>query len=173
MRRRGFRHSRDALENARLALERCRAARSFDEFDENWRMWLRDVQRVWNKLEAVASEPRFQSLRNRHQHLERTDPLLKYIKIARDSDEHSVRDVSHEMFDLELTPTDIFGHENVFFSKTRYATPVLWPVQNRGAKADPPTSHLGTPIGSADAFRVAELAMQYFEDLIARAEATL
>lgn len=183
---RARRHVNETLEEARTCHEGLRQASRFNDFDRRWRAWLSLAQRIWNKLEgAYHAHPKFVAIRDRHRNLEKTDPLLKYIKFARDTDEHSVREVTEVSHALLINPIPGSGGVSLSWTKRgdvrtldvrspveiRQETRVeLLPVENRRVKVEPPREHLGTPVVPLTALRVAELAMVYFEDLVASTE---
>lgn len=189
MRHRAFRHVREALDEGRACASNLHRAGTFDDFNRHWRAWLRAVQRVWNKLEAVCHEhPKFNAIKSQHVYLERADPLLRYIKMARDADEHSVEELVRTQLGIrkiavqrmpsqpgvyiEKVHTEL-GNLRVYSGTGRVGLSLavgLVPVTNRGVRADPPDQHCGTPISPPTLQRVVELTMAYFDDLLARAE---
>ena len=186
MKTRLLRHAKEAMAEARTCQANMSSARSFDDFGKHWRVWLRSVQRIWNKLEgACHSHPRFQTIKRDHTHLERQDPLLKYIKVARDVDEHSVREISTasvsqmirgavpgtlHVESLRIVDGRITEYKGSPIIVHQVGVFALLSVENRGMRVDPPVQHKGIPITPPTPQQVASLAMIYFEELLARTE---
>jgi hypothetical protein len=184
MRSRAFRHARHALEDAKASLAATRRADSFEDYDRHWRAFVRNLLRIWHKLEGAAAGHRsLQAIKSRHEHAEKKDPLLHYLSVSRNSEEHSVREVAR-FEGIGITPGPggfTLGSIHVRDGKAHLSgvsgqvlTTVecsLLPVRNRTDVADPPTEHLGKPLADCSVFGVANAGLDYFEALIAEVEA--
>ena len=174
------------MEDARTCGNQLAQAKTIADFDKHWRAWLRAIQRIWHKLEdAGRSHAQFQAIKSAHRALERTDELIRYIKQARDVDEHSVRDVAGATSRTTIRPVnqsagiyvqrmEIRNGQLVTYQGTpihveQLLTMVLLPVVNRGVVYAPPQKHLGEIIENSP-LRVIELAMAYYGSLVDRAD---
>jgi len=190
--------ARNCLERAKEGVSSMKRADSLEKMEAAWTDFLVMANRVYVKLEQGAkngntSEPWFE----RKKHARRSDPLLSYIKNARDTDEHGLMQIT------ERTPGQISGRvtEGTIWSGHVKSTPEsaeillhsddpsasatfqitspnvkLVDVVNRGVRYGAPTTHLGQPIPDPlpnsypHPVPVAELAIAHLEALIAEAE---
>lgn len=166
-----------------------KAASSFEEAESAWSDFLLAASGVYSKLEQGAkgyskSEPWF----GVEKRLRKTDPLLRYIHFARNSDEHGIELVTSRSTDNPNLP---FNHRAPFKMQRLDQTtmqPVgeafdvvmagptikLVRVQDKrfGDFCDPPRTHLGNnvPFGTDFPHDVAETAIGYLRLMIERAE---
>lgn len=81
-----------AAEKALAAME---AAKDFSSFEEEWRSLLNNLEKVWIKTERACQhiQNKFQPWQGKYSQLRKKDMLLRYLKQARDADNHSVQEV--------------------------------------------------------------------------------
>ena len=91
-----LRHPRLELLSAAKALEAMRRAKSLDEFEVEWRAFLNCIEKVWQKAERCCQHVRgrFEPWQGSYHRLRKKDMLLRYLKQARDADNHSIQDVT-------------------------------------------------------------------------------
>lgn len=165
-----------------------RKARSFAEFEEHWREFLRRIDRIWNKAEAHYSRsPKWHGWSGKFKDKRSRDELLSYLMQARNTEEHSVADI------VALQPGSIeigAGPGGAFYKRVEVrdgqltieasgdpkvtinpARPKLIPVRNRGREYPVPSRHVGpdgvsVTLNSEDVPATAELALRYYEKFV-------
>lgn len=142
----------------------------FSEFDGAWRGFLQKIERVWNKTQAAVCEyPCWPPLESEIVRLRNTDPLLRYLRQARNADEHSIQNVAGE-WNANLRVSQI-DESSVKLDWEPWDRPLL-PVSNRGVVFDPPREHLGKNItgklknGVAEPILIADLALHFYYGLL-------
>lgn len=73
-----------------------KAAENFEVFEEEWRHFLNCIEKVWDKVERSCQHVKnsFQPWQGKYANLRRKDMLLRYLKQARDADNHSIQEVA-------------------------------------------------------------------------------
>lgn len=144
----------------------------FATFEAAWREFLQKIERVWNKTQAAVCEhPRWPRLESEVVRLRNTDPLLRYLRHARNADEHSIQAMASD-WDANLRASQV-GEKTVRLDWEPWDRPLL-PVSNRGVVFDPPKEHLGESItekfkkGAAEPIVIADLALHFYRDLLNR-----
>lgn len=164
--------ARPELQDAKRALDAMLRSGDLDELDRNWVDFLRHLERVWNKAYAQlnSSSRKFQGWteRGRMQKLRRQDPLVKYLRQARNADEHGIEELAMKTAAGAMTvssrrPATIL---------VQPATYVLVPVTSRGVVYPVPTSHLDKPLASTDPVLLATLGIAFYERFLDFAEST-
>lgn len=145
----------------------------FASFESAWREFLQKVERVWNKTQAaMAGKQGWAKLESEIAHQRNTDPLLLYLRHARNADEHGIQPIATE-WDAKLRATSM-GGGTVKVEWDPWDRPLL-PVRNRGVTYEPPTEHLGHSLaerkkaGVAEPVMVADLALHFYRNLLNRA----
>lgn len=144
----------------------------FSTFESQWREFLQKLERVWNKTQAAVCDlpgwPRLESEINR---LRSDDPLLSYLRHARNADEHSTQQVATD-WDAKLRTSQV-GATTIKVEWEPWDRPLL-PVKNRGVVYAPPRVHLGVDFserlrkGTAEPIVVADLALHFYKNLLDR-----
>jgi hypothetical protein len=164
-------------------------AKSFDEFEEHWREFLRRLERIWNKSEAhYRRSPKWNGWKGKFEALRREDELLLYLYQARGAEEHSVAElVQHEPGSLAIKagPSGSVHIRRMQMAGNRIELEVLGeppvieltpsrvkllPVTNRGRTYSPPTKHLGVDIDPTRVIEAAELAIAFYDELLKKAD---
>lgn len=184
------RHSRIELARAAAALQAMEGSEDLEAFERHWQEFLHRLERVWIKCTAqFKSSSRWQGWSGQIVGLRRNDPLLSYLKNARDADQHTLSAITaRRPSELTLTAGGPQGRalikrltidrdgqlamegdgvRNVVFrpEQTR-----LMPVVNRGRTYPVPWSHLGRPINSEDVLAVADAAWAFYANVLDQAE---
>jgi hypothetical protein len=178
------------LASAYRAVERMKQAGNRDEFEAEWRDFLNCLEKVWVKTERSLQYVRdkFQPWQGKYTNLRRKDMLLRYLKQARDADNHSIQDV------MDVTPATLAIHPGpTGVSHIRRITvdglgnidvdadgdprleitpPKVRAVKvlNSGNWYNPPTSHLGLPVHDDHPLTIAELGLRFYADFLNEAE---
>lgn len=194
--------ARGHYEQCLTALEHMRSATSFRQFEIQWSRFLEEGHRVFSKLEKGAkgggpSEGWF----GRKKHERRTDPLLRYIHHARNSDEHGIADIVNREaaavgYDFEAEPNspvtfaiEARVNENgqievrnpslegpkIIRKQLTVENPKVVLIQVHDDRFndtfDPPASHMGKALPDAAPITVAAQAATYFATMLDEAEA--
>lgn len=188
-----------ALAQTRLARARraCEAAHkqlpykdspAGDSFREQWDSFLVAASAIFSKLEQGAKGHGKSDVWFGLKKEERAnDELLRYIKQARNIEEHSVME-SVEQHGLRLVPDNPYtkvvsdGSDGKpvqvsyevgkpFSMRVLHPGPYLLPVINRGVTFNPPSKHLGEPMPDQRPITVMKLALAYLEKMIDEAKA--
>ena len=182
---------RTQLTKARASLGSMKHSQSFEGFEEHWKNLLHQVERAWTKaLSKYGSDQGWRALRDKYDALRRTDPLLAYVKNARDADEHTIDDIlSHEPGGIGINPAEgnslyierMEIDRGVISIKSPQRLRVdfipdktkLLPVTKRDGTYAVPTSHLGGAVDPTNVVDVAEKAIAFYEKVLDEAESTL
>lgn len=198
---------RDAVDSAEACLARAKEhlhamaqATSLEVFKKFWPDFLTMANRVYVKLEQGAKDNGPSSgWYGRKKNERRTDPLLQYVKQARDADEHGLAKVTGRSpgqvgirFTEDravwsgtirtgpdgVTITPASENRDTPMEITAYPSDVtLVPVVNYATQYDVPTVHLGNPVplhpvsGTPHPITVGELMIKHLETVIHEASA--
>lgn len=179
------------LKKAISKLEKMRKAESMDEFEEHWTDFLNSLEKVWIKAERECQpfKNKFQPFQGKFKNLRRRDPLLKYLKNARDADVHSIQEIikkeesrlksvtpvyrkstyikrmeirAGKITDYEGDPIIVESTPNVIKTKS---------FTNHGIVYVVPTIHRGAKIANPyDASVLAELGIHFYSDFLDQIE---
>lgn len=177
------------LEAAKLALSSMRSAKSMDEFEREWRQYLNAIEKLWQKTERCCQSVRsqFQPWQGTFHRLRKKDMLLRYLKQARDADNHSIQDVTvMEAGGTALRFMNPSGGyiKHMVINNGQIVTyegdpaviehhpprPVAVPVKNNGEWYNPPTSHLDKPVASRHPVHLAELGIDFYSKYLVEVE---
>lgn len=180
---------RAELRAAANAIASMKTAKSFDEFESSWRTFLNCLEKAWIKTERCCQPMRakFQPWQGQYHRLRKKDMLLRYLKQARDADNHSIQDVAkvepgHRAIrfanpkggyikHMEIRGGDIVAYEgDPIVVETKLPQVLAVPVKNNGEWFNPPTSHLGQPVLTLHPAALAELALAFYQKYIAEVE---
>jgi len=141
------------------------------DYERAWRDFLRHIERFWTKTRvAVKHLTGWGKIESEISFLRKTDPVLLYLRHARNADEHSIQQLATD-WDAKLK-VDRTGAD-IHISWQPWDRPLL-PVRNRGVTYNPPRSHLGNSIehllgnGKAEPRVIAELALAFYVDVFNR-----
>jgi hypothetical protein len=192
--------ARECLDRAKAELVAMQKADSFKKMEEGWSNFLTMANRVYVKLEqgAKVSGPS-KGWFGLKRHERKVDPLLKYIKNARDVDEHGLQRITDRQdggvgvkFPTATNDAPVrvksgsIGGGQISFELEDPNTPVvieivpsavkLVEVINHGDRYQPPEEHMGQPISRIHPVAhphpvaVASLTVSHLEALIDEAE---
>jgi hypothetical protein len=159
-------------------------------YEEAWKLFLFRLERVWNKLRNhLSNSPKYKNwaIIDHAKQLRGNDPLLTYLINARDADEHTINEI------IERRPGGIginaaIGNElniehmsvtngNIFIKSKQPIKIDFFPekiklksITKRSGTYHIPKTHLGNPIKSIEPIDVAEAGLNFYEDLIEKAE---
>jgi hypothetical protein len=182
------------LGTAERSLAAFRSATEIEVAEEAWTNFLISVSAIYSKLEQGAkdsnkSSPWF----GEKKHERKVDPLLRYLHLARNSNEHGIERVVsttpnnrwqgrelkfNERIPVKISPGDpVTGPTGPFVGAVA-AGSTLTPIRvydtKHGGYCDPPETHFGVAIqlrGFVDG--LAEVAIPYFRKVLTEAEALI
>jgi len=189
-----FEQATDRLERAEQSIANLKSATSYKEAERAWNEFLASAYAMYNKLEQGAkSSKKSEQWFARKKGQRRSDPLLRYLRYARNSDEHGVEyvtqrvDGGNDFFNKamafgEVIDTTFTAHETEngppigepFAGRLHGPTIKLIRAHDRRYNdyCDPPTEHLGQPIKTYDhPMDVAPAALSYLKAMIDEAKA--
>ncbi|MGB5475266.1 MAG: hypothetical protein WBQ78_17555 [Gammaproteobacteria bacterium] len=185
------------LERAGEAIACMRSAASLDEFEEHWKDFLHRIERVLNKTKAhYGRSPKFGNWAAPVEEFRRKDPLLAYLCNARGAEEHTVNEITERkpggvgigLADgVGLQPDgsvlierlEIRSNERGIHVRSKQplkfefepARARMSRVVNRGRTYEVPTAHNGSSINPEDLPATAEAALNYYAEVVKKAEA--
>lgn len=177
------------LKAAETAIERMTKAKDFNDYETEWKNFLTALERVWKKTELACKEYRgFQPYQGKYKRLRRQDELLRYLKNARDAEEHTILPTmikQNEMVQFGLAAGASYGYieklriedgqviENISHGIEVRSIPegmALTQFENRGTTYNIPNIHLGNMIDSDSPEKVALLGLRFYRDFVRRVE---
>ena len=165
-----------------------RNSTSLDEFEENWKIFLRHIERVWNKAaNHYGKSPKWSGWKGKYEQLRKKDPLLSYLVNARGTEEHTVNEiVSGEPGGIGINPAEgnslyiehmTLNKGNIYIKSPQKIRVdfipgkiKLRPLLNRGRKYPVRESHLGNKIDPNNVIEVAEQGASYYKNFLNNAE---
>lgn len=176
------------LQIAERATSEMSAATQFTEFWRLWQDYLFRIERAWEAAHrAVKGRPGFQQWFEPYRQHRARDPLLVFLKQARNAETHSIAPTVDQRFKLQVQ--DRYGYpflapristeleEGVltinietaaqdalldFVATPLPSAPALVRILNRGKWYEPPTTHLGEPLKSTHPVDVAKLGLAFY-----------
>lgn len=86
-----FRHSLNNFDIAEKEIERMASTTSFSEFEEAWQNCLGRIERAWGSAEKkIRSQKGYQQFIKPYNRLRKKDPLLVFLKQARNAETHAI-----------------------------------------------------------------------------------
>lgn len=177
------------LVKARQAIDRMKSAESLDDFEEDWKEFLRRLERCFNKIQAhYKKSPKWGGWFGRFSKTISSDQLLVYLRNARGADEHSVEEIVERSsprvaFNPAVGDTIFIknmvirggviqsmeaplGVAITFYpEKTR-----LLPITNRSIVYPVPELHQGKPVNPFNVVDIAECGYKFYEGVLSDAE---
>lgn len=180
---------RSELNSAARAIDSMMKAESFEAFESEWREFLSCLEKAWTKTERACQpyRDRFQPWQGKFQALRKKDMLLRYLKQARDADNHSIQEITilnpgstsmrlanpqgGYVKSLKIENGKIVQYEgdDAIFTITA-PLPEAQPVKNNGEWSNPPTLHLGKPVSDKHPITLATLGLAFYLDFVEAVE---
>jgi hypothetical protein len=181
-----LRPAKRELSDAERAIRGMQSARTMDDLRQAWQDFLHRIERVWIKAERGCQPVRneFQPWQGSYALARRNDPLLAYLRHARNADEHTIQAIAGVALDIDgaIPPggtvaieVDRAAGRVRFGGQVRDCTAgppryVLFPFKDSGVEYEPPPMHMGVPVSGDDPFTVAELGLKFYREFVAEAE---
>lgn len=171
-------------------LEEMAETKLVSEYEAAWQDFLWRLERVWERAKKqYEGESWFPKLYGPYGTLRRKDPLLRYLKQARNSETHNftgsinsplsirlkekfgrpfqLKDLSTSFengtLTLSVNTHDLFFEPDIAFSRNE---PQLNRIKCRGKWYNPPTSHLGNRINTNDPIVIGKLGLESLKSFI-------
>ena len=185
-----LKHSKVELRAAARAIQDMDNATDLEIFEHHWKVFLSCIEKLWEKMEkACESSSKFPPWQGKHRRTRKKDPLLRYLKQARNADNHSIQDLNYinsgSFTVIHKDPrTGISGTKHItqdeslkynqdeLFINIFSPHPEVLPVTNKGVRYDPPKIHLGERIDDLHPSTLAVLGLKFYSELINEAEET-
>ncbi|MRX27284.1 hypothetical protein [Kangiella sp. HZ709] len=182
------------LDIAASQIKNMRQTTSFDEFRESWENFLFRIERAWELTERQLKKRKgIEQWHKPYTHFRKKDPLLVFLKQARNSEMHSISPTVNKP--LHMVLKDKTGRGlliNSISSKLECGTliididtpdlipdvdvnivptdPTLVKIKNRGKWYNPPWSHLKKRIKDLHPVSIAELGLEFYSTYVKEAE---
>lgn len=183
-------HAQKRLDKARHALVALEASTSLHQAEIAWSDFISAASTIYSKLEQGAkTNGKSAAWFGRKKKERKDDQLLSYIHHARNSDEHSITDITHQEPGSwgiggeghyvingwtgpggKIDVTHLSGPPPFFYSADPAIRLVPVTDDRYGDRFDPPSTHLGKDLSDQKPFTVASLAFDYLLDLVADAQ---
>lgn len=171
-----FSVARREITAAERHLTNMRSCESFEDMDIEWRGFLVSIEKVWKKVEragVTVNRGKFGKFQKPYKDFKKNDKLLNYILHARNSDEHSVQEITEHLNSYSFVPMGYvkrtMGQPDEFLDINPQKHPSinlkikfeLSDVTDRGVNYSPPWGHrLPGPISPIEA---AEIALGFYQ----------
>ncbi|TDO69766.1 hypothetical protein EV143_1143 [Flavobacterium chryseum] len=186
--------SKIEIQKAENSLMLMKESKTMIDFENNWRDFLISIEKAWIKSEreCVDFRNKFQPWQGKFVKTRKNDPLLKYLKNARDVDTHSIEEIINKISgSLKLDALD--WKKNLLIDKieivdgkiTKYegSQPLVVVEKpptiqakaftNQGIIYLPPTFHIGKNIKeSKNPIELAELGLKFYSNYLQLIEDT-
>jgi hypothetical protein len=152
-------------------------------YEREWKNLLSALERLWGKANSHFGKSReWKAWSEEVVRLRRTDPVLRYLRVARNVDEHTIEPIAdREVITKSLEATRTVSYdEKGRIVPSPFAKPPrlivtahrmrLLSVKDRNETIPVPDSHLGSPIEGHLPLVVAEAGVRFYADLLERAE---
>lgn len=182
--------ARESLGMVDSLIQSLKAPKDIASFKMDWEMSLVHLERVWNRVEgAFGNSAKWGGFSGKYQRARREDQLLAYLRMARDSAEHGITEITNTIpGGMAINPVDkskpvvihslhvsdgrvtMSGSEN---AQVEIIPPhvELVPVTNRGVVKNVPTLHMGISLENVTMAEALQMARDYYSGLIDQAAA--
>ncbi|MET0004370.1 MAG: hypothetical protein ABW087_12185 [Candidatus Thiodiazotropha sp.] len=183
------------LNIAKKAIESMKSTRDFSEFQECWENFLFRIERAWEFTErTLKTKNGFQQWHTPYTDLRKKDPLLVFLRQARNAEMHSVSPTVTKPLKMAVVDKSGRGFQlNSISSKLENGTitidldspdilldldakvvptdPEVVRFKNRGKWYNPPWHHLRERIRDLHPVALAELGLKFYRAYVYEAEA--
>ena len=185
-------HAKRELRSAEKAIERMQKAETLEDFEDEWKVYLNSIEKVWVKTERACQHVRnkFQPWQGSFASERKKDPLLKYLKHARNSDQHTIaesmtRQKAERSISIEGKPSggikidklvikdgriEEYRGDSSLIIKNLPERIELLKVKDSNKWYNPPKSHKGKKLPWPAPVAVAILGVNYYGDFLFKVE---
>jgi hypothetical protein len=177
------------LDRARSAVEAMKAANNPAQVEDQWARFLLAAAGIYSKLlQGAKGNAKSETWFGQKTHERRTDPLLRYLHHARNSEEHGIEEITKRTSShVKLHPgaaaffrTDgkhiwdaVPWSGRVEFPHDKVRLVPIHDSRFPRDRFDPPETHLGQAVTDHSPAAVASLGLAYFEQMLLEASALL
>ena len=183
------------LEIALSEISKMKSAKTFNQFLENWENFLFRIDRCGDVTGIILENQvkDYGQWKKPYAKLRKKEPLLKYLKQARNAEMHGISEsvsassgieiedktgrgmqikaieytLKEGLLEINLKTNDLFTDVNV---KLMPIDPKLVKVQNRSKWYNPPKTYLGNKIDDLHPISIAEIGYKFYKSYISDAE---
>lgn len=181
-----LKHSRFEIEVAEQAIMRMKQSKSIEEYESEWRTFLFALEKIWIKTERSCQgfRSKFELWQSQYKKERKKDMLLKYLKQARDADNHSIQEMKPENQSMRflrkgtnyIKSMVMRGGKLLHYEgdpikiSIKKPHPVAVRIKNSGKWYNPPTSHNGKRIETPHPTLLAELGLSWYKSFVVETE---
>lgn len=163
-----------------------KGAKSLDEYVIYWGDYLSLLEKSWNKVLAQCNGvEKFKYYKGLIEHKRKTDPLLRYLKQARNADQHTIQEIAKAKGRIPLNPTGSGSFSYLMITKDgrlmsdaqniefKLIDPSMHAanIVNKSVQYEVPTTHLGDKIeDNTNPLVLAKLGLKYYNSEILKIE---
>lgn len=165
------------------------------DYEAAWQDFLYRLERIWERIvQQYQKEPWFHGLHGPYAILRKKDPLVRYLKQARNAETHtfsgtissplsvrmrdkfgypfSIRELSTDfkngVLTLSINTDELFFEPDIEVSRNE---PHLVRFKSRGKWYNPPNAHLGNVLESKDPVIIGKLGLEFSNSFISELSA--
>ena len=179
--------ARKEIKAAKKCLQSMESSHDLDEMEQLWRDCINHIEKSHTKLLSATNpvKGKFSSFFSKKITQKKNDELLRYVNQARNTDNHSIADLSRKVppstrySSLPGAKSHYIKHMVIgsygqiehyegdpMLVKFHPASIEVISVTNSGVMYSPPNTHLGVPVASKSPIVLARKAISFFEDWI-------
>lgn len=176
--------ARKELEIAKKSLFQMQLTDDFEKLEDLWRDVLNRLERCYDKAKDACHEiPKFKSWIGNYESLRKKDPLLSYLKQARNADTHSIKEI---IVRKEHTQRQVFQKEQEILLADGVISELsqdMWEyypkrielinITNRGVVYSPPQYHRGKSTNPKNVEWNGHLGIMFYEEFLRNLEGFL
>jgi hypothetical protein len=177
------------FDKAKKLIDLMLASSNLDEYEGHWKEFLHKLDKGFNKLDDLfKNDNRVREVIDSIKTARKSDPLIAYLMQARNSDEHSVRQIAKRVeghtkisggvgggkiikgtFEGGKLPTNLITEGNVEIELAVDRLNII-PVINRGRQYDPPLICSGVKINTQIPHAIAAIGLTFYNKKIFQIE---
>lgn len=177
------------FQKARELVDLMASASNLEEYEECWKEFLHKLDRGFNKLkELYKNDKRAKRIIDSINTARNSDPLISYLMQARNSDEHSVREITDRVLGYTkvtggfgggkiirgiikggMAPNTLVTEGNLDIEFKIDCLRIV-SVTNYGQQYDPPNLCAGKAIATQAPHIIAEIGLDFYVEKIAQIE---
>lgn len=176
--------ARREIEAAYEHISKMENAKTLDEFQSHWEKFLNSISRAWDKTKNhFKNHKDWNKINSKYKNMKNNDPLLKYLKIARNIEYHGVKDITEHrpptttIFSVPPKPgikqfdgSVIHPAQDLLRIRLDGPKIVLITLEDNGHTYHPPTIHRGEPIDPKNVVSLARKAADFYQEVLNTAE---
>ncbi|MDR5865690.1 hypothetical protein [Halomonas koreensis] len=176
--------ARREIEAAYEHISNMESAETLEEFQKNWEHFLNDISRAWDKTTSYFKHKKeWNKINSKYKSILKNDPLLKYLKIARNIEYHGIKEITeHQPATTTISSTPpkpgfkqpdgstVIPAQELLKIRLDGPRVKLISLEDRGKTFHPPTTHRGKPIDQNNIIEVAKKAADFYQEVLQAAQ---